>query len=81
MHIPPEKLLPQDKVLLYDHGPADEPFKKPVETLIHSTDAKEAIDRDPTRYSLDRRSFKAPELVVDNVPRRNRGPIGGLDGE
>ena len=52
-NIPPELLLAQDMVVIFDHGPADEPNDPPVELRMHATDAKHAMDVEPERYTLD----------------------------
>lgn len=61
-NIPPEKLLPQDMVNIFDHGPADEPIDPPTELRMHATDAKHAMSVEPERYMLEPREAVAPKL-------------------
>lgn len=68
MMIPHHLLLPQDKVLVRDLGPTDKRHARPVETIMHASDAKHALTVEPHRYELvDRvaeRAVKAkPRLV------------------
>lgn len=63
-HIPPEKLLPQDMVDIFDHGPADEPHETPVLHRMHAVDAKHAMSVEPERWALEPKQPKL-ELVKD----------------
>lgn len=55
--IPQDRLLPQDLVNIYDHGPADAPHDPPhdppVLMRMHASDARHAMDVEPQRYRLD----------------------------
>ncbi|TAL43841.1 MAG: hypothetical protein EPN91_05650 [Salinibacterium sp.] len=68
MHIPPEKLLPQDLVDVFDHGHADEPNDPAVRIRMHVVDAKHAMEVEPSRYRLDlAKPVKAePEVEPDH---------------
>lgn len=52
MHIPPERLLPQDLIDIFDHGPVDEPHDAPVKHRMHAVDAKHAMQVEPSRWKL-----------------------------
>lgn len=60
-HIPPDKLLPQDMVVVYDHGPKDKPFETPVAHKMHAVDAKHSMGVEPERWALDPRPKPEPE--------------------
>lgn len=80
MDIPPNKLLPQDKVVVYDHGPADAPYEPPVELTMHAVDAKQAIDTDPIRYWLDPHNTSPAASETDaelypEPPETMAGPV------
>jgi len=53
MHIPPERILPQDMVDIYDHGPADAPHAVPERHRMHVSDAQNAMSIEPERWKLD----------------------------
>ncbi len=68
--IPPEKLLPQDMVEIFDRGPKDEPHDPPQALRMHATDAKHAMDVEPDRYSLDpERPEPKAELMPEPLPK------------
>lgn len=50
-HIPPDKLLPQDMVMMHDHGPR--PFEHPVSHKMAAADARHAMEADPDRWTLE----------------------------
>jgi hypothetical protein len=52
MHIPPEKLLPQDLIDIFDHGPEKHPHPAPVKIRMHATDAKHAMSVEPGRWKM-----------------------------
>lgn len=52
-HIPHHRLLPQDKAVVYDHGPTDNPHPHPVAHTMHATDARHAMATEPDRWKLD----------------------------
>lgn len=61
-HIPPDKLLPQDMVHIFDHGPKEEPLAEPKLLPMHAVDAKHAMAVEPERYALEPRvSEQMPE--------------------
>lgn len=64
MHIPPDKMLPQDLVDVFDHGPDDKPFEVPAVIRMHSTDAKHAMSVEPKRYALEPRGLARPMLTL-----------------
>ena len=49
--IPLEAIQPGDKVLVWDHGPPDQPFAEPVWYVMAASDGKFAVYTDPRRWS------------------------------
>lgn len=77
-HIPPEKLLPQDMVHIFDHGPKDDPFAEPKLLPMHAVDAKHAMAVEPERYALEPRRA-APKLELVPEPEPDCGPETASD--
>lgn len=63
-HIPPDKLLPQDLVDIYDRGPADGPHPAPVVIRMHASDARHAMDVEPERYTLNLAAEQEPGMAA-----------------
>jgi hypothetical protein len=70
MHIPPDRILPQDLIDIFDHGPADEPHAAPMRHRMHVTDAQHAMMVEPSRWKLDAEAVKPfkPVRLVDAPP-------------
>ena len=83
MHIPPHRLLPQDMVEVFDHGPAIDRHLASVKVYMHASDAKHAMSIEPDRWSLDPVKVDAdpePEHLTAGKPLRLHWPILPLNG-
>jgi len=67
-HIPQHRLLPQDLVDIYDHGPPEARHKQPVAHRMHASDARHALDVDPQRWKLDAEIEK--EVAAERAQER-----------